>query len=266
MKRIVPGLLIAAFWLLLVLYGPGLLFSVVVAVVVLIAADEYARMVDSRRLPPVERWGVNLLLAGPALAVCVIPRPEVLPGALLLTFLAMTGYFLFRYKDLNDSFILFCRLVFGTVYIGFLGAHVLLLRGLPEGASWLIIATAITAGSDSAAYFVGRAYGRSKLCPNISPNKTVEGALAGIAAGVVAAAFFALLLLAEVHWPLLIFSAIFLGLIGIAGDLTESIIKRGTGTKDSGSCLAGHGGILDRADSLLFVCPVLYYLLLFWVY
>ncbi|MEE4135425.1 MAG: phosphatidate cytidylyltransferase [Desulforhopalus sp.] len=263
MKRIVPGLFIAGFWLLLVLYGPGLLFSTVVAVVVLIAADEYARMVDSRHLPPVERWVVNLLLAGPVLAVALFPRPEVLPWALLLTFLAMTGYFLFRYKELSDSFTLFCRLVFGTVYIGFLGAHVLLLRELPEGASWLIIATAITAGSDSAAYFVGRACGRRKLCPNISPNKTVEGALAGIAAGVVTAAFFALLLLDEVHWPLLIFSAIFLGLIGIAGDLTESIIKRGTGTKDSGSCLAGHGGILDRADSLLFVCPVLYYLLHF---
>jgi phosphatidate cytidylyltransferase len=262
MKRVVPGLMIAALWLLLVLLGPVQLFCLVVVVVVLVAADEYNRMADDRCPEPVERWLLNFLLAAPVVAVCILPRLEVLPFALLLSFFALTAYFLRRFRALPDAYGLFCRLVFGLLYIGLLGGHLVLLRFLPEGGQWLIIASAITACSDSGAYFVGRAVGRHKLCPNISPNKTVEGAVGGLVAGIVAALIFSWLLLAASNWLFVLVAALFLGLVGIAGDLTESIIKRGTGTKDSGSCLAGHGGILDRADSLLFVSPALYYLLL----
>ncbi len=144
-----------------------------------------------------------------------------------------------------------------------LGAHLILLRHLPDGGYWLIIASAITSCSDSGAYFIGSAIGKHKLCPNISPNKTVEGAIGGVVVGGVGAVTFAFLLLDDISWIFLIISAIFLTFAGIVGDLTESIIKRGTGTKDSGTCLAGHGGILDRGDSLLFAAPVLYYLLVF---
>ena len=154
-------------------------------------------------------------------------------------------------------------MVFGLFYIGVLGAHLVLLRFVPDGGSWLIIASAITACSDTGAYFVGKAMGKRKLCPNISPNKTIEGAVGGILCGLIGALAVAVLLLPSFNWFFLIAAAVFLGAVGIAGDLTESIIKRGTATKDSGSCLAGHGGILDRVDSLLFVCPVLYYLLVF---
>jgi phosphatidate cytidylyltransferase len=181
----------------------------------------------------------------------------------LASFFALTCYILYRYKDIADSYNLFCRFVFGALYIGVLGAHLVLLRFQPDGGSWLIIASAITACSDSGAYFVGKAMGKKKLCPNISPNKTVEGAVGGVLCGITGAVFFALLLLPTVNWLFLIGAAFFLAIVGIAGDLTESIIKRGTATKDSGHCLAGHGGVLDRVDSLLFVCPSLYYLLAF---
>ncbi len=261
MKRVVPGLLIAALWLILVLLGPIWLFCLVVVAAVLLAADEYTRMVDGRSPPLPERWAINLLLALPVVVVALFPRPVFLLPALLAAFFALTAYLLYRYRDLADPYGLFVRLVFGLVYIGLLGAHVVLLRFLPEGGPWLIIASAITAASDSGAYFVGRALGRRKLCANISPNKTVEGAAGGVVAGVVATLLFGWLLLPAVSWHFLVPAAIVLALVGIAGDLTESIIKRGTGSKDSGRCLAGHGGILDRADSLLFVTPSLYLLL-----
>ncbi len=263
MQRIVPGILIAGFWLLLLLQGSILQFCLVLVPIVLVAANEYVHMVDRRTTVPAERWLVNCILAAPVAVTCLRPHTATLLLTTLGSFLALTCYMLYRYKDIADGYNLFCRLVFGVFYIGVLGAHVVLLRFLADGGSWLIIASAITACSDSGAYFVGKAIGKNKLCPNVSPNKTVEGAVGGVLCGLAGAVLFALLLLPAVNWLFLIGAAVFLAIAGIAGDLTESIIKRGTATKDSGHCLGGHGGILDRVDSLLFVCPILYYLLAF---
>ncbi len=261
-NRVVPGLLIAGLWLLLLAKGSTALFCLIVALIVLGAADEYLQMVDGGKSLLLDRCILNICLATPVLVTCLVPDIRHLPLALLLSYFTLVCYFLYRYKDREDSYDFFCRLAFGVFYIGLLGAHLVLLRFLPEGSSWLIIGTAITAGSDSGAYFVGKAIGQTKLCPNISPNKTVAGAVGGVFSGLAAAVGFAVLLLPVVNWLFLLSAAVVLSLVGIAGDLTESIIKRGTGIKDSGRCLAGHGGILDRVDSLLFVGPVLYYLLI----
>jgi phosphatidate cytidylyltransferase len=153
--------------------------------------------------------------------------------------------------------------IFGVVYVGFLASYLVLIRYLPQGGSWLVVLSAITAGSDSGAYYFGCRFGRRKLCPNISPKKTIEGALGGLLCGVSAALVLAGMLLDQVNWLFILFTAGSLTGVGILGDLTESIIKRGTDTKDSGRLLAGHGGVLDRIDSLLLAAPVLYYLLLF---
>lgn len=263
MKRIVPGLLIAGLWLVLLLKGSLLLFSLVTLLIVLLAADEYVKMSSKRVVSFLERACLNILIAFPVISISLCYTASGLPVGVIGAFSGLTCYILLRYKDLDDPYNQFARLLFGIVYIGFLGAHLILIRALPDGASWLIIATAITASSDSGAYFVGRAIGRKKLCPFVSPNKTVEGALGGLFSGLIAALVFAAILLPDVNWLFLISSALFLGIVGILGDLTESIIKRGTGTKDSGTILAGHGGILDRVDSLLFVGPVFYYLLVY---
>lgn len=261
-SRVAPGLILAGLWLLLLLKGSPFLFSLVAAVLVLWAADEYSRMVDPRSLNVAERWLVNACLAFPTLLVCARPGIATLGPALLLGFFLSILYFLYRYRTLDQRFDFFCRFTLGIVYLGFLCAHLVLLRYHPDGAAWLVVGTAITAGSDTGAYFVGKTMGKHKLCPNVSPNKTVEGAIGGVVFGVAAAVLFALLVLPNVNWLFLLISSVLLCLVGIVGDLTESIIKRGTGTKDSGRCLAGHGGILDRVDSLLFVGPVLYYLVL----
>jgi len=263
MKRIVPGLLIAGFWLLLLLKGSILLFNIVLVLVVLVGCDEYVKMAMGGGTGLAERLLLGFVLAIPVVGICVFPQIAALPFFILVSFFILTGYFFLKYKIFKDSYLRFCRLVFGLVYVALPGAHLVLLHQLPEGAVWLIIVAAITASSDSGAYFVGRAVGKHKLCPNISPNKTIEGAVGGIFAGVAGAVIFALMLLPEVNWSFLILAAILIGCAGIAGDLTESIVKRGTGTKDSGTCLGGHGGILDRVDSLLFATPVLYYLILF---
>ncbi len=263
MQRIVPGLLIAAFWLLLLLFGTVFFFNAVVAVIVLVGADEYVKMVDDSENSVISRFGLDCIVSFPLLFCCFSATAATLSLSLVVAFGLLTVYFLRNYKNLNDAYLLFARLIFGLFYLGFLGAHVVLLRRIEDGAYWLLIASLITALSDSGAYFTGLSFGKRKLCPHISPKKTVEGAVGGILCALFGVLIVAPFLFENLDIPFLVFCTVSLALVGIAGDLTESIIKRGTGTKDSGTLLAGHGGILDRVDSLLFVVPVLYYVLTF---
>jgi phosphatidate cytidylyltransferase len=263
MKRVVPGILLALCWFLLLFKGSVPLFVGVMLSVAFWGADEYVKMAGSGRFSLWQRLLIDAVLILPLLFTAF--SADVGRGALsglLLAFALLTLFFFVFYAKFADSYDLFCRLLFGVVYLGVLGAHILGLRFLPEGGSWLIVLTAITAGSDSGAYYVGRAFGKTKLCPAISPNKTREGAIGGIVVGVVAALLLAPVFLADFDWLFLVGSAVLLTIAGIAGDLTESIAKRGMGVKDSGHCLGGHGGILDRIDSLLFAGPVLFYLLI----
>lgn len=263
MKRIVPGLLIAGLWLLLLLIGSAAMFNLVIFALVLLGANEYMRMVSPATRSSLDRFTLCCIVALPAGITCLFPFEAALLPAFFLSFALSICYFLYRYKLLENCYSHLSRLVMGLFYVGILGSHLILLRALPEGAGWVLIATAITASSDSGAYFVGKRFGKKKLCPNISPNKTVEGAVGGLVCALIASVVFASLLLSSVNYLSLVAVTIALTGFGIAGDLTESIIKRGTDTKDSGRCLAGHGGILDRVDSLLFVAPALYYFLIF---
>ncbi len=162
----------------------------------------------------------------------------------------------------------------GVLYIGWLGAHVVALRELPwtlsvpyaQGMAFALLPFFLAWTCDTAAYLVGRAWGRHRLAPNVSPGKSVEGAvgglLASVAAGVAARAWFA---------PFLsLGAALALGaLVGIfaqLGDLVESLLKRDAETKESSSLIPGHGGVLDRFDSLLFSAPLVYYFLIWEVF
>jgi len=260
MNRLIPGLALASCWLLLLLKGSTLLFAVVLLPLLAIGAYEYGRM-SLTEYSLKQSVFLAFLSVFPLVFQLLYPKLGLDDG-FVLGFLMLAFWTLATYRDGFDSYGFLARGTFGLVWIGFMGAHLYLIRCLPEGNAWLLILTGITAGSDSGAYYVGRAFGKRKLSSLISPKKTVEGAVGGIVTGVLVAALLALLLLNSVPWLFVVLAAIVLGMIGICGDLTESVIKRATGTKDSGTILGGHGGILDRADSILFAAPVLYYLLL----
>lgn len=130
---------------------------------------------------------------------------------------------------------------------------------LPAGAAWLFLAFAACWAADTAAYAVGKKWGRRKLWPAVSPGKTVEGAIAALAASIVVTAFFGAL--ARLPLGLGMGLGAILGVTGQIGDLAESKLKRWAGVKDSGAILPGHGGVLDRFDSLLANAPVAYYYL-----
>jgi phosphatidate cytidylyltransferase len=163
----------------------------------------------------------------------------------------------------------------GAFYLAWLFGHFILLRslgaqlrpsiftplGIEPGVAWIYTICAITWIQDTAAYFVGRRFGRTQMAPILSPKKTWEGAAGGLIGSILAGAICVPLL----GLPIALFEGALLGLVGgivgPLGDLSESLIKRQVGLKDAGNLIPGHGGILDRADSLLFTAPILYYLI-----
>ncbi len=178
---------------------------------------------------------------------------------LLLT-LAVTFpllYLLFRRQPNPVS--AWAATVAGALYVGWLLGHALLLRGLADGHLWLLFALLVTFATDTSAYFVGRTIGRHKMAPTISPKKTWEGAFGGV----VGAALAALGLDAALSLPLIPWEALALGaaaaVVAALGDLAESMLKRSAGAGEASHLLPGHGGILDRLDSVLFVLPFVYY-------
>lgn len=145
----------------------------------------------------------------------------------------------------------------GVLYVGVLFAHMILMRDALGPAVTLAVVGLIWA-NDTAAYFAGGAWGRRRLAPSISPGKSIEGFLAGIAAAVGTAAVLALLMNRPVGS--LVGIGLGVGLAAVGGDLWESLLKRRAGVKDSGALLPGHGGVLDRFDAILFGVPAGYYL------
>ena len=148
-------------------------------------------------------------------------------------------------------------MIFAPLYVGLpLGALVWIHAHHGAGpTTWLI---AVIAVSDSAQYYSGRAFGRRRLAPAVSPAKTVEGAVGGLVVVAVAGALLGMTLLAAVHPLVAAGLAELLALFGIAGDLFESLLKRSAGVKDSSQLIPGHGGVLDRIDALLFATPAFY--------
>jgi phosphatidate cytidylyltransferase len=149
--------------------------------------------------------------------------------------------------------------VAGAAYVGFLGAHLVLLRELPDGEDWVLLAVLATFATDTFAYFTGKAWGKTKITPRISAGKTLEGTVGGYAAGFVAVFVLEWLLdvdmsIAETFLLAWVFPA-----VAMLGDLAESLIKRGGGVKDSSELVPGHGGLLDRLDSILFTVPLAFY-------
>jgi phosphatidate cytidylyltransferase len=150
-------------------------------------------------------------------------------------------------------------ILLGVLYVGFPLGTVVSSRSLPAGESLVLFLAVVTWASDTGAYYAGTLWGKHLLLPSVSPKKTIEGLLGGLALAVSAA------LLAQWGFAsqLSLSDALILGVLvtgmGLLGDLFESVIKRRTGVKDSGGILPGHGGMLDRLDSLLFTAPTFYY-------
>jgi phosphatidate cytidylyltransferase len=149
--------------------------------------------------------------------------------------------------------------ILGILYVSMFLSYLILIRGSADGKKWLLFTLFVVWCGDCGAYFMGSIKGKHKLCPTTSPHKTVEGAVGGIIASVVAALIARIWFLEQLSITHGIALALGIATIGQLGDLCESTLKRIHGVKDSGTLLPGHGGMLDRIDSLLFTAPLVYY-------
>jgi phosphatidate cytidylyltransferase len=211
-----------------------------------------------------ERLGERLLGLGlgamVVIAALVAPRPDVrLSAALSLVVGVGLSYVVLRRADFERGLTDLAVLVIGVLYTAFLLPHFYWLRHLPDGSEWVTFVIAIGMGGDSGGYFVGHALGRHKLIPRVSPGKTVEGALGIVVSSLVVGAAAKVILLPDRQWSEILLLSFTMAVIGQLGDLAESVMKRTFGAKESGWIFPGHGGVLDRIDSLLFPVALVYY-------
>jgi phosphatidate cytidylyltransferase len=251
--------------LALVIFANRLYFPVFLGLLGTLSLREYFHLTKKMDLPgqPLVGYaGFLILLIGWLWRN--IPLEGFLAGILILCF----GAALARQGPMRERVTEMMVNVFGILYIGLCLYPALPLRydfGEKLGLQWILILLSVIWVGDSAAFFIGKAFGRTQFSPEISPRKTNEGAIAGLAAGAAAAAALQHFFFNELPLRQVVFGALILGMAGQLGDLAESLLKRAAGSKDSSGLIPGHGGILDRIDSLLFAIPVLYVYLL-WLY
>lgn len=259
-KRWITGLVALPFLIGLIGRG-GLPFALLVGIAALLALGEYFRIAfipEGKSLS-----GLLLILAllgGAALIGAAYQgRPELIPPILFFNLFLSTLFSLTQFQ--SDPVILdnLARQIQSTVYIPLSLACLVLIRNSPDGMIWIFLILGVIFAGDIGAFYVGRAWGRHKLCPSVSPKKTVEGALGGLGANLLLGAAVKCFFLPALSWGSSLIFFLALGAAGQVGDLFESLFKRASGIKDSGAILPGHGGILDRIDALLFAAPIAYF-------
>ena len=268
----------------------GLVYLAVVVLFVLQGQREFYRLIEDKGAHPIVSYG---LAAGAALpVVAYIGNEYHVTLILMATLLAVMVRGVGR-AQIAEALVSISGTFFGVFYVGWLLSHAVVLRNFysaaeskygaaavdglgihPESGIFLMMLclTAVVL-SDAGAYFAGRAWGKRKLAPRISPGKTVEGAVGGMVLGTVCGLLMKAVF--DFQWPeysaaigwgaTAVFSFVISG-AAIVGDLTESLLKRDAQTKDTGSLLPGMGGVLDRIDAPLLGIPVMYYMLLFYVF
>jgi len=248
----------------LVLYGPLSLVLAVTLALTFLALQEYRRLASAAY----GGRGTGLLLYVLGL---LVPLWTYLTGRVygplqitfsLLLFLFVASLTHGRHETrLRHAMTEAALKTTALVYICLPLSLFVLLAATHLGRLWILFFLTLIWCNDSFAYLTGKVAGRHKLCPSISPGKTIEGTLGGIASGLVAAIVFNSFACLGPYGTVIL-GALLVGVLGIAGDLFESVIKRGAGVKDSGTIVPGHGGILDRIDSMLFSLPAIYLLVI----
>jgi phosphatidate cytidylyltransferase len=264
--RVITGAVGVPLIILAIWFGdPWPWFTLLIAAAALAGTYEFYHMVNFDRREPLIYLGLLWTLA-----LVLSPHyrnPDVLPIIITATMLISLICLLYR-PSREKAFRNWAWTIVGALYVGWMLSYWLNLRGLEDGRNWVYLAMLTTFANDTGAYFIGRARGKHKLASAISPSKTWEGALGGLICAILAAIIIAIVLnlispFTFKYWQIILLGII-VGLFAQLGDLVESLLKRNMGVKESGNLLPGHGGVLDRFDSLIFVGAVVYYYVI-WV-
>jgi phosphatidate cytidylyltransferase len=239
-----------------IIKGGALLFACLLAIFVFIGMIEFYRMALPDRT--LEAW----LAAACGAALIFVPLfggGGLVTGFVVALFLAFSLHFLFHIRAIASAAHEVACAMLAFLYIPFLLMHLVMLRQTPFGVQWLLVIMLIVMTNDSAAYYVGCNFGKHRLYPLVSPKKSIEGALGGLGGSIAGTLLARFTFFPQLTLTDALLTAIVIGALGQTGDLFESLLKRSFGVKDSGSIFPGHGGVLDRLDSIIFAAPAAYY-------
>ncbi|OGW79620.1 MAG: hypothetical protein A3G33_07445 [Omnitrophica bacterium RIFCSPLOWO2_12_FULL_44_17] len=252
-KRLISSLFIIIATSYAIFYASTLIFLAVTEVIIVIGLLEYFNLAERKGLVINRYLGVFF--------AALLSLPMTLPTKTMILTIAVLCIFIFNFhrKLRENALVSTAVTLFGIIYVGWFFSFISQIRSLPDGSWWIFYLLFMLKMGDAAAFFVGRKYGVHKYIVHISPNKSIEGAIAGFVMTMLCS-LTAKFYLPEIHFMDLAILGFVLGILGQFGDLAESLLKRDANIKDSG-IIPGLGGILDVIDSLLLTIPVLYYYL-----
>ena len=257
MTRLLSAAVAIPILLIVILRGPAWLFLAITLTAAVIGFWELTKMVPGL-------LGVGYFATALLVLSFFTPRVPFVQASLAALLLIGVGVVMSRRPD-RDGLVAVLGTVFATFYVGALLGSLLGLRMVepdPDGRRWVIFLLAVVFIGDAGAYYVGKSLGKHKLAPRLSPKKTMEGLAGDVGFAVAAAVGLNAVWFPEMHVAVAAGLGVVLSLLGVVGDLFESFLKRSADVKDSSTLIPGHGGVLDRLDSVLFAAPAL--LLVVW--
>lgn len=261
-RRFITAAVLIPFLFAYILWGGPLLFALLIWVGLWLGTYEYLKLTGAERL--FQEIGLQGVLGTLALFGAYFLGLEGLFAALILNFFILVIYLILTFKENGLFFDRLGKQLFALWYLPLFLPFFILLRSGTQGRTWIFFLLAVNYAGDTAAYYIGRTWGRHKLAPAVSPKKTVEGSLGGLTANLLMAWIFQQTLFTGLPAGELLLLGLGVGGLSQFGDLLESMLKRASGAKDSGVLFPGHGGFLDRVDSLLLPVPVVYFYLRYW--
>lgn len=267
MKRILTAAVVLPVLIFTVWSETPYFFVALAAVGIILALGEFYNLGAKVGCPTQPALGFIAALL--VVACFVIERSEWIVAVIVALTMASLTLALAKPDQIKKSLVTVAVTVSGVVYVAVLAGCLVGVRMMPDtlttpltphlSSKLLLMFFAMVVFADTGAYYTGRLIGKHKLAPRVSPGKTIEGAVGGLIAAIGAGPLSRLLFFQEIPIVHALLLGALIGVIGPIGDLAESMLKRGAGVKDSGTLLPGHGGVLDRVDSILFCAPLLYY-------
>jgi len=242
----------------LTIFWEGFPFFIIIAIIALLGLRELYSITHKQGYKPSYIFGTILTLYFIFMSINDVNSLKGFTENIIITFFIIIFFIvqLFK-KDYSKVLNEISITIFGSIYLGYMLSFLLKIKDLPNGNYYLISLLIITWSNDIGAYLVGTKFGKNRIYPKISPKKTIEGSIAGVIFSIIGT--FSLKNWLGLPFKELIFLGLIVSIIAQLGDLFESVLKRGSGVKDSGTLISGQGGILDCFDSLIFTAPVFYY-------
>jgi phosphatidate cytidylyltransferase len=257
LKRWLSGLVLAPSLIFFIIYAPPWLFLLLILLLTLLGLREFYTLSLPGISQPERAVGLLLGMLPPLSLYSRDARCFIATLAFVLLFFFILA--LFQREEFPVRIERVSKHLLGLLYVPFFFAHFVLMHKLASGRAWVLFVLVAAYFGDTTAFYVGRAWGQRKLAPQISPSKTWEGGLGAVGGSLAGALIFKFLFFPQLPVLHALALGVGIGLIGQLGDLFESLIKRSAKVKDSGMLIPGHGGLLDRVDSVLFASPFVYY-------